>query len=465
MAERHRRLWEWGDALAPGIKPAARVEVWPRGGAKSTTGELICARLCAKLSRRFVLYVSGTQEKQADPHVQNISAWLQRLNVERAVDKYGNSRGYRASLLRTANGFNVAALGLDAAGRGVKLDQYRPDLIIFDDIDSQEDTPATVEKKIRIITTAILPTGSADCAVLFLQNKIHDDGIVSQLVDNRADFLRNRDVATVEPAVYGLKTALVDRGDGQQVYQIVGGSASWEGQNLQTCEAQLNEWGESAFLREAQHEVGNADGIFFKVSELKVCKPDEVPELVGVCLAWDFGATEGGGDYTVGFLLGKAKNGTYYVLAVIRGQWSSDRAEEVVNLACDYYLPKYPTGIRTLHLPQDPGAAGKKVAKQDANKFSKWKPVIESVTGSKAVRAKGQQTELNKGNYFLVQQDLPEIFRPYVESCSWLAWHNALREEYRKFREDESHKTDDIVDPGSDAFNVLALPKKKIRAA
>lgn len=453
MAPRHVSLWEWFDSLKRGVQPKARIEVWPRGGAKSTSGELGVARLCATLARRFVLYVSGTQEKQADPHVQNVSAWLERLGVERAVNKYGNSRGYKASLLRTANGFNVAALGLDAASRGVKLDQYRPDLIIFDDIDSQDDSADTIEKKINIITSAIAPTGSPDCAFLFLQNMVHDEGVVARIVDGRADFFRNRESPTVEPAVYNLETELYDRGDGQQIYRITGGAPSWEGQNLAVCEGQINLWGLSAFRREAQHEVGSVNGVFFRQDNLTPIAPADVPDFASVCLAGDLAATEGAGDHTVFFLLGKAKNATYYVLAIIRGQWSAERVRDVLRLACNEYLPKYRNSI--LRLPQDPAQAGKDQKQQIEKEFARWSPIIRTVSGDKAKRAEGQQKEINKGNFYLVNQDLPECFRPYCDNLSYVAWHNNMKNEYRLFREDESQKEDDQVDAGSDAYNVL----------
>ena len=40
FAPRHVRLWEWFAGLELGRAVASRVEIWPRGGAKSTTAEL-----------------------------------------------------------------------------------------------------------------------------------------------------------------------------------------------------------------------------------------------------------------------------------------------------------------------------------------------------------------------------------------------------------------------------------------
>jgi len=294
FAPHHEQLWNWFDDLTPGVKPRARVAPWPRGGAKTSTGQLGCARVGAKLSRRFVLYVSSTQP-QADGKVQDVGALFERLGVGRAVNKYGSSKGWRRDQLRTENGFNVAAIGLDAAVRGIKLDEFRPDLIVFDDVDLREDTPATTEKKIRAITTAILPAGSSDCAVLFLQNLIHKNSIVSQLVDGRAPFLHSRDVSEVIPAARGLQVAQRPNGVGGLEYVVTGGAPNWEGQDLSVIQGQINEWGLPAFLRESQQEVEDDEGGLWTRDLLSACRwGAAVPPLSRIVVGVDPNATTGG---------------------------------------------------------------------------------------------------------------------------------------------------------------------------
>ena len=459
FSPRHVRLWEWFESLTPGEKPPARVEVWPRGGAKSSTAELGCVRLGVKLTRRFVLYVSETQE-QADKHVQSVGALFEALGVERAVNRYGSSKGWRRDQLRTANGFNVAAYGLDAAARGVKLDHYRPDLIVFDDLDHQEDSTRTIEKKVNAITTAIIPAGSADCAYLFVQNLIHEESIFAQLVDGRADFLHDRDPACVEKAVRGLETEAVDRGDGLKTYRVTAGTATWEGQGLATCEQQINEWGLRAFLREAQHEVAGTAGYVFDVSQLRYVAPEEVPELVAVSLAWDLAATEGGGDWTVGVLIGRARNDVYYILAVLRGQWAADRVRSVIRQANAHYRRHFPR--LKLRLPQDGGQAGKDQAGQFKAAFPGAR--VETVTGKKWKRAEGFAAQVNLGNVALVKQDLPSFLlerqaetgmKPLAGTVAYQEWHLRFREVLRKFREDVLDQLDDDVDAAADGFNTV----------
>jgi hypothetical protein len=256
FASRHVELWDWVDSIEKGVRPRPFVATWARGGAKSTTAELSVARVGEKQTRRYVWYISSTQDK-ADKHVESIATLLENSGVERAVGKYGNSKGWRRERLRTSTGLTVDALGLDVGARGAKVEDQRPDMIILDDVDENEDAPHTTLKKIDLITKSILPAGSNDCAVLFIQNLIHLDSIASRLVDGRADFLVDRVVSGPFPAIDNLT---YEQHKGRFV--ITGGVATWEGQNLKVCQAQIDTWGLSAFLQEAQHEVDKTGGLW-----------------------------------------------------------------------------------------------------------------------------------------------------------------------------------------------------------
>jgi len=451
-AQRHTALWEWVERLEPGIRPKAYIAIWPRGGGKSTTGELVANRVCAKLTRRFMLIVSETQE-QANKRVQAISSMMERQGVERAVNQYGHSRGWKADMLRTANGFNVLAFGLDAGARGIKLDEFRPDFIFLDDIDGLHDTPETTQKKIETITSTILPAGSPDCAVLFVQNRILEFGVMSQLADGTAEFLLNREPISEEPAVIGLQYEVYENEDGLNLYRITGGEATWEGQSLSTCTEFINTYGLKAFLRESQHEVSGADGVFFQVNMLKTILPDDVPPLVKVVLSADTAATEGGGDYTAIGAIGIDAVGREYILPVIRGQWGAEKVNAVLRIACEYFLTRYRNA--SFVLPEDPGAAGKRMAAQDRKDFAQWHPKIQSVTGSKATRAEDFAKAVNLGNVYLVCEDVPNEFAGYCDAVTWRQWQMHLRSELKQFREDEKHEHDDQVDMLSDGHNEL----------
>ena len=291
---RHIAFWQWVEDVTPGSKPRAFVALWPRGGAKSTSAELACVRFGYKKTRQYVWYVSSTQDK-ADKHVETIGAMLESANVEkyypalasRKVGKYGHSKGWRRNRLRTQSGFTIDALGLDVGTRGSKVEDKRPDLIIFDDVDEKQDTPKTTQKRIDLITTSILPAGSSDCAVLFIQNVIHENSIAAQLADGRAEFMIDRVVSGPFPAIDDL--AYETRFDdtlNRNRYFITAGTPTWEGQSIEICQSQINEWGLTAFLQESQHEVENSGGIWDHI-EFQHIERENVPDIVRGCVWCD----------------------------------------------------------------------------------------------------------------------------------------------------------------------------------
>jgi hypothetical protein len=279
FGDHHAQFWQWAWEIEPGVRPRPYVAIWPRGGAKSTSAEMSVLALGARQRRRYCLYVSETQD-QADDHVANIAALLEGAEVEfafphlgeRMVGKFGTTKGWRRNRVRTSSGFTVDGIGLDSAARGIKLENMRPDLMVFDDIDSEQDSEHLTEKKIKTITRKLLPAGSQDCAVLAIQNKVHDDSIFARLADGRADFLRDRIVSGPIPAVWDLEWAEIEG-----KFQIVGGSPSWDGMPISSSQGLLNDIGLTAFLAECQHAtVTLGGGIFDHLnwSGLHVTEPE-----------------------------------------------------------------------------------------------------------------------------------------------------------------------------------------------
>lgn len=292
FAEHHVEFWEWLWKIEPDSDPAPFIGIWPRGGGKSTGAELGVVALGLRKKRRYALYIRDTQER-ADDSVSNIGSLLEGVGVERDINKYGHSRGWRRNRLRTADGFTVDALGLDTAGRGVKLENQRPDVIIFDDIDGRHDSLATTEKKIATITESLLPAGTDNVAVLGVQNLIIPNGIFSRLADGRADFLSGRIVSGPHPALRDLKTEKQRREDGSLRDVIVGGAESWSGQSREACQRLIDRLGLTAFIRECQHEVHERQGALWTRDLLNRTRVGEHPPLKRVVVAVD---PSGGGD-------------------------------------------------------------------------------------------------------------------------------------------------------------------------
>lgn len=329
-------------------------------------------------------------------------------------------------------------------------------------MDDLHDTPRITERKIETITQTVLPTGSADCAVLFVQNRILDTGVMSRLADGSAEFLLERAPISEEPAIIGLRYERIQDERGVYRYRITGGVPTWAGQDIAICERDINAFGLQAFLREKQHYVASASGAFFRPSELRAVMPEEVPEIRAFCLSVDFAATEGGGDYTAIVALGADWHGRYFLFGVLRGQWSPERSNRVLEMAAEHYLPQYARSV--LRIPQDPAAGGKRAAQEDRQRFSKWSPRIVPVIRNKAARARMFAEQVNLGNVYLVCSDLPGVFRHHAEAFTWQAWHYAFREELRHFRADGKHLHDDQVDACSDAFHEVVYRRAGVFA-
>jgi len=279
FAPHQAEFWDWGWEIQPKVRPRPFIAVWARGGAKSTSAELLTVAIGAKQKRRYAWYVSETQD-QADNHVDTIATMLESSKIgsyysdlaTRLVGKYGNSRGWRRNRLRTAGDFTIDAMGLDTASRGSKIGDARPDLIILDDLDGKLDTPEETDRKIEILTTSLLPAGSNDLAILGVQNLIIPHGIFARLVDGTAGFLMDAIISGPHPAVRNLAYEQTPSG-----FMITAGEATWKGQPLAVCEYQLRDWGPTAFLKEAQHEVETPPGGMFNNITYQHCDWIDVP--------------------------------------------------------------------------------------------------------------------------------------------------------------------------------------------
>lgn len=285
FARRHVEFWDWVWAIREGQDAAPFVAIWPRGGAKSTSAELAVAALGVRSRRRYAIYVCETQA-QADTHIANVANLLEKLGVARAVNTYGSARGWRRNRLITSIGFTVDALGLDAASRGAKIDEDRPDLMVFDDIDGEHDTLRTTDKKVRTITNSILPAGAPHAAILLIQNLISSTGVFARLANvapEKADFLVDRHLSGPHPAVQELRVRTETGANGVQRVLICGGTATWAGQDLVACQAYIDKWGWKSFDKEAQHNVGDDTRALWNrelIGRTRVAVPPELEQIV-----------------------------------------------------------------------------------------------------------------------------------------------------------------------------------------
>lgn len=175
---------------------------------------------------------------------------------------------------------------------------------------------------------------------------------------------------------------------------------------------------------------------------------DQMPKATDwrYCRAWDFAATDGGGDYTVGCKLAYSPSLNQFVIVnVVRDQLSPAKVDELLKLTAD----QDGRFTVTQHLPQDPGAAG--VADRDAKVKVLVGHDVQSnrPTGSKELRARPAASQAEGGNIVILRGSWNEEFMDEV--CTF---PNAAN--------------DDQVDAFADAFNQLALgpaPARRVKVS
>ena len=300
FAPRHADLWFWLWSLQRGVRPRPFYAAWPRGGAKSTNAELGSIRIGAEKIRDYAWYCCETQD-QADQHLETIRELTEGSEIERyypdfarpKVGKFGNIRGWRRNRLWAANGFVIDAIGLDTARRGARVTEARPGLMVFDDLDGKYDSPATTAKKIGTLTHSLLPAGSNDLAVLFVQNLIHPNSIASQLAEGTADFLTDCQVSGPFRAIDDFSYEPgIDPETGRQIAVITGGRPTWEGQDLEVCQNYIKTFGITSFNQECQQEVDAPPGGIWDHIEFQHIDRDQVPDLIRGCVWVDPAVTD-----------------------------------------------------------------------------------------------------------------------------------------------------------------------------
>lgn len=164
--------------------------------------------------------------------------------------------------------------------------------------------------------------------------------------------------------------------------------------------------------------------------------PDDV---IYWCRAWDLAATDedenGDADYTAGVLIGRRKNGRFIVADVINRQIKAGDVESLIMMTSMSDRKKYGYNYK-VRIPQDPGAAGKIVAKQYLNGLSGFDVKAQPVSGSKELRATPFAAQWQNGF-------VDVLIAP---------WNEEYFSQMESFPES---KHDDMVDASSDAFNEL----------
>lgn len=189
---------EWArqarDWLRPTTAPREqrRAKFAPRATGKTTWHFLILVMwAAAHRHKRFVAAFANTA-MQAEEHLKTFRHELETNSLLRAdfPELVHPSRKANGAALADNNamyrgkaGFTFAARGADTSSLGLKVDEHRPDLMIFDDIEPDEAVygPGLIKKRLKTITDAILPLNEYATVEWVGTTTVHG-GLAHQLV-------------------------------------------------------------------------------------------------------------------------------------------------------------------------------------------------------------------------------------------------------------------------------------------
>lgn len=201
-----------------------------------------------------------------------------------------------------------------------------------------------------------------------------------------------------------------------------------EREDQAAVESQRATLGAVGFAGQHQQRPIPAEGGLFRPG--KIIIEEVAPAGMQECRGWDAGATEGGGDPTVGAKIGRDKAGEYWILDIARKQTGEPRAMAKQIAALD--------GKRVvISWPQDPGQAGKDQAKSLLKDFAGWTFKASPETGAKRTRWEPFAAQVNGGNVHMVRA----------------AWNAALLEEMQT----DGQVHDDQLDALARAFAEVSL--------
>lgn len=162
----------------------------PRGNAKSTLVTQIFNLWCIATGRKRYMVIIMDAMDQAATMLEAIKAEL-AFNPRLAMDYpkiTGQGRVWQVGTITTANDCKVQAFGAGKRMRGLRHGPHRPDLVICDDLENDENvrSPEQRDKLESWLKKTVLSLGPADDTmdVIVIGTILHYDSVLSRLLKN-----------------------------------------------------------------------------------------------------------------------------------------------------------------------------------------------------------------------------------------------------------------------------------------
>ncbi len=158
----------------------------PRGEAKTTFVALFFALWCILTGRKKYIVLIADALDQACAFLEAIKVELEN-NPRLAADfpqGVGDGRVWNVGTIITSQNVKVQAFGAGKRMRGLRHGAYRPDLVILDDLENDENVRQAEQRdKLEAwLTRTVLPLGAADGSmdVVYIGTILHYDSVLAR---------------------------------------------------------------------------------------------------------------------------------------------------------------------------------------------------------------------------------------------------------------------------------------------
>lgn len=142
---------------------------WARELAKSTRTMMEVLHLTLTGKKKNVMLISNSEDnakRLLEPYRANLDT------NQRIIADYGKQKSWkwRDTEFKTRCGVAFRAVGADQSPRGTRNDAARPDVILIDDIDTDQDcrNPEIIRKRVEWINGALIPTRAVNVPLLVI---------------------------------------------------------------------------------------------------------------------------------------------------------------------------------------------------------------------------------------------------------------------------------------------------------
>lgn len=309
----------------------------PRGHAKSTTVDMTYPLWagCFK-QEEFIVIISDTYT-QASEFINALKDEFE--NNPKIKWLFGNMKGddWQDGEFVLSNGIKYAAKGSGMKIRGIRHRHTRPTLMIFDDIENDENIKSAEQRQklYHWFTKAAIPALARGGRAVIIGTILHFDSLVNKVMKQQ-DVFKSWETRTFY--------AITTDGDGTE-------RALWpEHRSLEKLRAMRDDpsdqefIGSISFAQEYQHKPFSEEDAMIKPDWIKECEPSQVPDKharLARVLTIDPAASERQtADFTAMIVADLYTDGNVYIRAIRNQRTSPSVTADTVRELDEIYKPQ-----------------------------------------------------------------------------------------------------------------------------